>query len=250
MDVLNFISWLKSKRQVTTVDASQTLIPLGLKDARRSDGYLPGAISVEDLLAGATPPVLPNDNTAYGENALIALTTASLNSMYGSFAGKSTTKGSGNTGIGAESLYNNVSGFANTAIGSQSLYVNTVGYENIGIGTIALPNNTTGANNIGIGSGALNANTIGVYNIVIGTSGGSGSGTENFNIGIGSGTIFNGYSSSIILGTNAAATGSNQFIVGSNSHAAGAIATEALTPTISWRVKINGVDYKIPLQIA
>lgn len=55
MDVLNFISWLKSKRQVTTVNASQTLIPLGLKDARRSDGYLPGAITVSDLQAQLLP---------------------------------------------------------------------------------------------------------------------------------------------------------------------------------------------------
>lgn len=51
MDILNFISWIKGGRQVSTVDASKTLIPVGLKDGRRDDGYLAGAISVEDLAA-------------------------------------------------------------------------------------------------------------------------------------------------------------------------------------------------------
>lgn len=49
MDILNFISWIKGKRVVTSVDSSQTLIPVGLKDSKRDDGYLAGAISVEDF---------------------------------------------------------------------------------------------------------------------------------------------------------------------------------------------------------
>lgn len=36
---------------MSTVDASKTLVPLGLRDGRRDDGYLSGAITVEDLLA-------------------------------------------------------------------------------------------------------------------------------------------------------------------------------------------------------
>lgn len=51
MDILNFISWIKGGRQVSTVDASKTLVPLGLRDGRRDDGYLAGAITVQDLLA-------------------------------------------------------------------------------------------------------------------------------------------------------------------------------------------------------
>jgi hypothetical protein len=50
MDILNFISWIKGGRQVTTVDPRKTLLPVGLKDGRRDDGYLAGAISVEDFL--------------------------------------------------------------------------------------------------------------------------------------------------------------------------------------------------------
>ena len=50
MDILNFISWIKGGRQVTTVDPSKTLLPVGLKDGRRDDGYLAGAITVTDFL--------------------------------------------------------------------------------------------------------------------------------------------------------------------------------------------------------
>jgi len=51
MDILNFISWIKGGRVVTTVDPAKTLLPVGLKDNRRDDGYLAGAISVTDFIA-------------------------------------------------------------------------------------------------------------------------------------------------------------------------------------------------------
>jgi hypothetical protein len=51
MDVLNFIYWIRAGRKVTTVDANRTLIPLGLKDGRRDDEYLAGAISVADFVS-------------------------------------------------------------------------------------------------------------------------------------------------------------------------------------------------------
>lgn len=51
MDILNFISWIRGKRQVTTVDATKTLLPVGLKDPKRDDAYIAGAISVEDFVA-------------------------------------------------------------------------------------------------------------------------------------------------------------------------------------------------------
>jgi hypothetical protein len=55
MDILNFISWIRGGRVVTTVNPAQTLLPVGLKDSRRDDGYLAGAISVEDLVTQLTP---------------------------------------------------------------------------------------------------------------------------------------------------------------------------------------------------
>jgi len=51
MDILNFISWIKGSRIVTSVDPAKTLIPVGLKDDRRDDGYLAGAITVTDFAA-------------------------------------------------------------------------------------------------------------------------------------------------------------------------------------------------------
>lgn len=235
MDVLNFISWLKSKRQVTTVDASQTLIPLGLKDARRSDGYLPGAISVEDLLAGVTPPVLPNNNTAYGELALASLAGGINNSAFGYNVLSLNTTGESNTAIGYQTLLNNTTGVYNTFVGITAGTGITTGSGNVGLGwsTLSGGPNGTGQNNIGIGQLA-----------------GENVGAANFSIAIGSGTQINGYSSSIVLGQNASATANNQLVIGSSSDNVGAIATEALTPTISWAVRINGVNYKIPLQIA
>ena len=55
MDILNFISWIRGGRVVNTVDPAKTLLPVGLKDNRRDDAYLAGAISVEDLVTQITP---------------------------------------------------------------------------------------------------------------------------------------------------------------------------------------------------
>jgi hypothetical protein len=62
MDILNFISWIRGRRQVTSVDPTKTLIPVGLKDGRRDDEYLAGAISVEDFAAQIAPPPTPSVN--------------------------------------------------------------------------------------------------------------------------------------------------------------------------------------------
>jgi hypothetical protein len=59
MDILNFISWIKGKRQVTSVDPTRSLLPVALKDGRRDDDYLTGAISVADFseqVASIIPP--------------------------------------------------------------------------------------------------------------------------------------------------------------------------------------------------
>jgi len=55
MDILNFISWIRGRRQVTTVDPTKTLLPVGIKDPKRDDEYLAGAISVEDFAAQIAP---------------------------------------------------------------------------------------------------------------------------------------------------------------------------------------------------
>jgi hypothetical protein len=58
MDILNFISWIKGRRQVTSVDPARTLLPVGLKDGRRDDEYLAGAISVQDFITQIGPNIL------------------------------------------------------------------------------------------------------------------------------------------------------------------------------------------------
>ena len=55
MDILNFISWIRGKRVVTLVDPNKTLLPVGLKDPRRDDAYLAGAITVQDFIGQITP---------------------------------------------------------------------------------------------------------------------------------------------------------------------------------------------------
>lgn len=71
MDILNFISWIKGGRKVTTVDPTKTLIPVGLKDDRRDDGYLAGAITVADFAAqiAVGPVVDSNDNLIVANSA-------------------------------------------------------------------------------------------------------------------------------------------------------------------------------------
>jgi hypothetical protein len=56
MDILNFISWIKGKRLVTTVDPAKALLPVALKDGRRDDDYITGAITVEDFAAVVSDP--------------------------------------------------------------------------------------------------------------------------------------------------------------------------------------------------
>lgn len=49
MDILNFISWIRGKKIVTTVDPNDTLIPVGVRNSTRGDLYTSGAISVQDF---------------------------------------------------------------------------------------------------------------------------------------------------------------------------------------------------------
>lgn len=236
MDILNFISWLKSKRQVTTVDASQTLIPLGLKDARRSDGYLPGAISVDDLLA--LSPGLPSfiqsnetNKTLWNNGSGNEITTLS----FGENSLAMNINGDYNTSIGTSALMSNTTGRVNTALGVNALNGLTTGTTNTALGAFSLRNLTTGSGNIAIGyETGVNTST-GSYNVIIGVNAKAVSST----------------SYSVVIGNNAESTIDNELVIGAaGGYRLGVITTEALTPTIAWKIKINGVNYKIPLQIA
>ena len=49
MDILNFISWIKGRRYVTSADPATSLLPVALLDERRDDSYLTAAISVQNF---------------------------------------------------------------------------------------------------------------------------------------------------------------------------------------------------------
>jgi hypothetical protein len=125
----------------------------------------------------------------------------------------------------------NTTGTTNVAIGRESLRLNTTGSENVSVGNSSLFNNTSGQLNVAIGASCLVANTTGISNTAIGYGCASGN--------------FNG---SVILGRDATATASNQFVVGSAGTNAGAITTEAVISDRTWSVRINGTAYKILLK--
>lgn len=396
MDILNFISWIKGKRIVTTVDPDQTLIPVGLKDGRRDDEYLAGAISVQDFAAsiGTTGPTGPqgpqgpigpqgvpgpvgpaglnwqgswsaaglyvvDDAVGYGgaswfcinpvgpsvttpdadptnwallasqgavgpqgpqgiagPNVIVNNTTAitggtafrmlfenslntvsqdsrvvltgttggtlasygnfnsSTNTAFGNGALNATTTATSTTGIGTSSLPILTTGNANTAVGRRTLLTlvsgtsnSVLGYEaganstasrNVAIGyqahgnlavpgsysesvavgyksaygstqpVVAVGSNTlgvnTGTNNVALGSNGLSANTSGISNISIGTNGLAANTTGNANIAIG----YNANSAnvtgnnSICIGADTTSTGfSGNVVIGNQAVATG-----------------------------
>ena len=265
MDVLNFISWLKSKRQVTTVDASQTLIPVGLKDARRGDGYIPGTISVEDFMA--LSPGLPSfiqynettstlwnngfnnvpSNLSFGEGALESITTGFTNTAIGFRASRSLTSGTHNTSIGNQSLGSATTASHNTAIGSLSLNYLTTGIQNTSIGYASGWFLTTGSYNTSIGYQALQSSATCSNNTAIGYNAATTNILGANNTAIGTSTSTGDFSGSVIIGKDATATASNQFVIGSSTTNAGTVVTAAQTQTKYWNVIINGVAQRILL---
>jgi hypothetical protein len=97
---------------------------------------------------------------------------------------------------------------------------------------------------------ALSSVTTGIQNVAMGYNSGNNTVTGRDNTFIGQNAASNGsYDGSIVIGSEATSTGSNQFVVGSSSVNAGAItATGTFTQSATWTVWINGVEYYIPLQ--
>jgi hypothetical protein len=71
MDILNFISWIASKRRVVTSVPDNALIPVGVRTETRDDKYTTVAISTADFVAQygtgpQGPPGVPGANGAPG----------------------------------------------------------------------------------------------------------------------------------------------------------------------------------------
>ena len=221
-----------------------------------------------------------SSNTAFGVNALLYNTTGGQNLAIGPSALAYNTTGDANIALGYDALHDNTTGYLNTAVGLSALSHNTTGYYNtvigyasglmsttgtentavgsyslfenrssghVAVGHNALKSNTTGSLNVGLGASSLTQNTTGSNNTAVGTNALYNNTTGSNNTAIGNQTTNGNFSGSVILGASASATGSNQFVVGSSSYAAGTVTTETVASTRTWSVKINGVDRKILL---
>jgi hypothetical protein len=200
---------------------------IGYRALKNSTGNSNTAVGIE-AGSGITTGT---SNTILGQQALVLCTTGSGNTAIGAGGTLYNNTASNNTAVGFEAAFSNTSGGYNTALGYQSLKLNTTGEINVAIGYQSLSNTTTGSNNTALGVQSLQNNTTGSNNSAIGYN------TQTGN-----------FSGSVILGVSAIATASNQFVVGSSSVNAGAIATEVVISDTTWSVRINGTAYKILLK--
>jgi len=187
-------------------------------------------------------------NTAYGDGALVNLTSGIWNSAFGFEALNhdttgnqntatgvralfSDTSGGFNTATGAYALYGNITGFFNNAVGAYSLAHNTVGKENTANGYGALYYNTQGDNNTATGFAALYHNTTGTYNTANGLQALYSNTTGNFNIADGIQALLLNTTGSHNAAIGIQALDSNT--TGSNNIALGHLAGENLTTGIN-----------------
>lgn len=189
-------------------------------------------------------------NTCFGQGSLESNTTGAGNTAIGALTLSDNVVGAANTAIGYYALGKNIDS-ENTAIGTYSLYYNTNGNQNTAVGSVSLFSNTFGVNNVAIGNTTVQYNTTGSDNTVVGNECfntlGIANTTGSSNTAIGSNTESGNFSGSVIIGRNATATASNQFVVGSVTYNAGVVAAEVNTSANVWNVVINGVPRKILL---
>ncbi len=98
------------------------------------------------------------------------------------------TTGSNNTAFGVDALMSVTTAFNSTAIGNRALALST-GSDNVAVGSVALENNTTGTGNIAVGGEALRANTTGTNNTSLGLGAMLTNTTGSSNVAIGQFTL-------------------------------------------------------------
>jgi len=159
-------------------------------------------------------------NTSGGNNNFLGRasgqynTTGSHNNFFGSRAGYRNTTGQHNTFIGYTAGFLAQTGRYNTIIGKNSGRY-TIGFYNNIIGTCTGTTNTTGRENIFIGSRVGNNNTTGFNNIFMGLSAGDRNiiGSDNIIMGRTATVATSALSGTIVLGTGAMATQTNQIVL-------------------------------------
>lgn len=205
------------------------------------------AIGVASLYINSTG----SNNVAIGLDTLRTNTTGSNNTAIGVSVLQSNTTGIDNTAIGFAVGNNNTTGYENVFIGTNTALDNTIGYRNIFIGFEAASIHQTGDGNIGIGYRVAPDLFDGFNNIIFGYETGIGLSSGIGNVILGNFISNSGdYSNSIAIGESADITASNQLVVGSSATPVGTITTTgSLTQTHTWTVRINGANYKIPLEL-
>jgi hypothetical protein len=173
-------------------------------------------------------------NTAFGELALNALTTATGNTAFGYNSLKTNLIGAGNTAFGNGALQLST-GAGNTAVGFTAGQLNAGGSNNCYLGYSAGQNGTTAVGSVFIGYAAGQSSNAqyGVFigqsasttggngTVAIGYNAGAGTGTLNISIGQSAGTGMTIGGNNIHIGYRTVAsgitTGTNNTIIGGNS---------------------------------
>jgi len=114
--------------------------------------------------------VTGGQNTATGANSLTANTDGGGNTANGAFTLTVNTTGGGNTALGVGALFQNTTGYSNTATGLGALESNTTGFSNTATGVNCLFFNSTGSHNTAVGDQALDVNSTGINNTAVGAS--------------------------------------------------------------------------------
>ena len=185
--------------------------------------FLPGAVLfiiafVLSNLASLAQVKAQTDNTFYGEDAGVHITTGDGNSGFGFGALYDTSSGSYNTATGLLVLQQN-NGDNNTATGWVALQLNTTGGNNTATGAHALQLNTTGNYNTASGYQSLTYNTTGDSNTASGTNALYSNTTGNANTANGTNALFTNTTGSTNMASGANALFSNT--TGDNNTASG-----------------------------
>jgi BclA C-terminal domain len=193
------------------------LIALGLTLA--CFGLLPKAHAQvpDDPNVPAPDATVAFGNTAFGDGALVSLTTGVWDSAFGFQALNHNTTGHNNTAMGLRSLFSNVNGNWNAGHGVYSLYRNVSGLFNSAYGNYTLSNNISGDFNTATGYGVLwgnsaDRNTGDGYGVLFKNT------TGSCNTGVGYRALINNRTgiNNIAVGCEAGslATGSNNIYIG------------------------------------
>ena len=149
------------------------------------------------------------DNTAFGLNALDAITTGDYNVAIGKNALSANNTGHSNVAVGAGSQLSMTSGNTNTSVGNNALYSCTVGDRNTAVGANAFyalePSSNSDMENVAIGFSAGRFNTTGDYNTFLGAQAGYSvtTGGQNTLIGRFAGGNFDTENHNLAIGRNA-----------------------------------------------